>query len=231
MPWDSLGFELVGSTNNGQSALDFVTRTRPHVVLTDIRMPKMDGLELLRIVRERFTNTKVVILSGYDDFSYAQAAIKLGVSDFLVKPVDADALAGALLKVRREIFDDPRILQENPATNTGETETENNGHRLVQRAETHIRQNFTRDISVEELSSLVGLSANYFSHLFKKTMGCGVKEYIHALRIAQAKKLLAESDLKIYEIAEQVGYTDYKHFSGVFKKVAGIAPTRLTERR
>lgn len=252
VPWASIGFEVVGSAGNGQAALDLAEREKPAVVITDIRMPKMDGIQLLRELKARLPRAKVVILSGYDEFTYAQQAIKHGASDFLVKPVNVDEVVEAMKRIKatllKELIDSPPPLlqaQSPEALAAGtaaalSTGTELTGgsspptaddHRLVRQAEDFIAKNYRRDISVKEVADLVGLSPNYFSHLFKKTNGSSFTEYVNAVRVAQARRLLAESDLKIYEIAETVGYTDYKYFSAVFTKLAGASPTRYRPER
>jgi two-component system response regulator YesN len=251
VPWASIGFEVVGSAGNGQAALELAEREKPAVVITDIRMPKMDGIQLLRELKARLPRAKVVILSGYDEFSYAQQAIKHGASDFLVKPVNVDEVVDAMRRIKtvllEELIDSPppsiqaqasESLAAGLAAGTAGTElagasspTSADDHRLIRQAEDFIAKNYRRDISVKEVADLVGLSPNYFSHLFKKTTGASFTEYVNAVRVAQARRLLAESDLKIYEIAETVGYTDYKYFSAVFTKLAGASPTRYRPER
>jgi two-component system response regulator YesN len=252
VPWAALGFEVSGSASNGQAALDLAEREKPAVVITDIRMPKMDGIQLLRELKARLPRAKVVILSGYDEFSYAQQAIKHGASDFLVKPVNVDEVVEAMKRIKatllEELIDSPppplqaqapeshaaalsvgTELAASPTSSAAAPSADD--HRLVRQAEEFIAKHYRRDISVKEVADLVGLSPNYFSHLFKKTNGASFTEYVNAVRVAQARRLLAESDLKIYEIAETVGYTDYKYFSAVFTKLAGASPTRYRPER
>jgi two-component system, response regulator YesN len=110
MPWNDMGVEVVGAAGNGYNALDIIREKKPHIVLTDIRMPKMDGLQLLQIVKEENPKIKVVMLSGYDDFAYAQQAIKYGASDYLLKPINAEelqALVSRLIQTfKEEVFED-----------------------------------------------------------------------------------------------------------------------------
>lgn len=103
MPWDEMKIEVVGSAENGKVALDIIREKKPNLVLTDIRMPEMDGIELLKVLKSEMPNTKVVILSGYDDFQYAQSALKYGAVDYLVKPVNADELIKLLEDFQKSI--------------------------------------------------------------------------------------------------------------------------------
>jgi two-component system response regulator YesN len=243
VPWRELGFEVAGAAGNGQAALDLAEKIRPTAVITDIRMPKMDGIQLLRELKARLPRTKVLILSGYDEFAYAQQAVKHGAFDFLVKPVDIDEITAALRRLKAaligELIDSPppapllaAAEPEGPAPDPSLlAEADSEDHRLVRQVEDFVARNYRRDISVKEVADLVRLSPNYFSHLFKKTTGASFTEYVNAVRVAQARRLLAESDLKIYEIAETVGYTDYKYFSAVFAKLAGASPSRYRPER
>ncbi len=110
MPWDELGIQVAGAAGDGQTALEMIREKKPNIVLTDVRMPGMDGIQLLKAVKEEIPNTKVVILSGYDEFQYARQAVKYGAEDFLVKPVNAVELKKLMEKLccsfKEEIHDD-----------------------------------------------------------------------------------------------------------------------------
>jgi two-component system response regulator YesN len=110
--WRGNGFELCGEAPDGEMALPLLQTTKPDLLITDIKMPFMDGLQLCKVVRERLPGTKIVILSGHDEFEYAQEAIKLGVTEYLLKPVTVQDLHKVLQKVAFQI-DQERIEQEN----------------------------------------------------------------------------------------------------------------------
>ncbi len=100
MDWEKLGFKVVGDAENGEDALEKLEQLEPDVVMTDIRMPYMDGLTLAARIREQHPSIKILIFSGYDDFEYAQQAIKLGVTEYILKPVNCQELAEILERVR-----------------------------------------------------------------------------------------------------------------------------------
>jgi two-component system response regulator YesN len=110
--WQANGFELCGEAPDGEMALPLLQTAKPDVLITDIKMPFMDGLQLCKIVRERMPLTKVIILSGHDEFEYAQEAIKLGVTEYLLKPVTVQDLGHVLQKVAAQISQE-RTEQEN----------------------------------------------------------------------------------------------------------------------
>ena len=93
--WQAVGFTVVGDAENGEDALEKIEALEPDVVLTDIRMPYMDGLTLAEKIRQRYPSMKIVIFSGYDDFDYAKRAIKLNVTEYILKPVNVEELTEA----------------------------------------------------------------------------------------------------------------------------------------
>lgn len=115
MDWTGLGFVLVGEADNGQDALELAESLRPDVVLTDIKMPFMDGLELCRILTERLPASKFVVFSGFDDFEYAKQAIQMNVSEYILKPINASELSAVLQKLKAEL-DRERTERQNVET-------------------------------------------------------------------------------------------------------------------
>lgn len=103
VPWNDFGFNLVAVADNGQDALELIKEIHPDLLISDIRMPFMDGLELARILRENLVNIKIVLLSGFDDFNYAKKALRYEVSDYLLKPVDLEEFTGLLKRMHDEI--------------------------------------------------------------------------------------------------------------------------------
>ena len=101
--WNELGFEVVGSATNGVKALELIEKLQPDVVLTDIKMPYMDGLTLAERVRQKYPSMKIVIFSGYDDFEYAKQAIKLNVTEYILKPVNVEELTAILQKIKANL--------------------------------------------------------------------------------------------------------------------------------
>ena len=110
-PWEAHGFQLVGEAPDGEMALPMIRDLNPDILLTDIRMPFMDGMQLCAAVKRAMPWIGVVILSGYDDFSYAQQAISLGVREYLLKPITAQELGGALSRVAGQIAEERRARE------------------------------------------------------------------------------------------------------------------------
>ena len=97
--WSLIGCEVVGEASNGEEALELADKVRPDFVISDIRMPKMDGIELAEQLRDKYPNTKVIFLTAYNEFEYARKAIRLGVSDYILKPFQDGELEGVIQRL------------------------------------------------------------------------------------------------------------------------------------
>ena len=213
----NLPFQVIGEANNGVSALEEIEEKKPDVVFTDIRMPGYDGLELIRRIKEKDLDMKVVFISGYADFEYACTAIRLGAFDYLLKPIEQDKLNEVLERLLASTGE----IQESFIDEQKEVNPT-----VVKQIIAEMKQNYTTNITLTDLSKKYGISISYLSSLIKEELQLSFSEYIASKRIQKAKELLADEKLSIEEIAEQVGYSDYFYFTKVFKKVAGISPSK-----
>lgn len=100
--WEKEGYQFVGEASDGELALPMIIREKPDIVMTDIKMPFMDGLELSRLIKKELPETKILILSGYDEFEYAKEAIRIGITDYLLKPISSTRLLEVLDDVRKK---------------------------------------------------------------------------------------------------------------------------------
>lgn len=214
-----LPFQVIGEANNGVSALEEIEEKRPDVLFTDIRMPGYNGLELMEKLNETGLDMKVIFISGYADFEYAQSAVRLGAFDYLVKPIDQEQLNHVLERILAgdgKIQDD-RQDEEAPLS-------------TIKMILSEMRQNYTADITLTDLAQKYQISPGYLSRLIKEELQLSFSEYIASKRIQKAKELLAEENLSIEEIAERVGYNDYYYFTKVFTKIAGISPSKYRKK-
>lgn len=129
IPWALWGFEVVGKAKNGLEALEFIEKERPHVVLSDIRMPQMDGLQLMKKLNQTYPDIKLIILSGYSDVEYLKEAIKNHVAEYLLKPTDLDEFETTFMKIRREIEEEQR--QEEELEDLKQMATENRDYKYT----------------------------------------------------------------------------------------------------
>lgn len=219
----NLGFKVVAEAIDGASALQCLEREPVDLLVTDIRMPVMDGLELIRSTYFAWPGLPTLIVSGFNDFQYARQALKYGVVDYLLKPVAESDLLPTLTSVRikldaqyeaslREIPVPPAMSQDE----------------MARTVELYIRENFRQDISLQEVSSRLRVSTDYLGKAFKKLTGESPLRHIIKLRIAEAKRLLlVDPPINIHSIGEMVGYSDPFYFSRIFKTYVGVYPSEF----
>jgi len=229
-PWESLGFLCVGDAGDGQAGLDLAERLAPDVILSDIRMPGMDGLEFIAAynalrAEAGMSPPEYIILSGFSEFEYARSAMRLGVGEYLLKPVDEDELADALRRSAARSADrNPaqgieRALFNEYGLSGGEAR---NGY--VEGAVALIAERFIGGLTIEEAAETLGVSAGHLSRLFRQETGYTFVDYLMYVRVKRAMELLRDPLIKVYEVADLVGYADSRYFAQVFRKVTGMNP-------
>ena len=220
-------FEVTGSARNGRQALEMIEKdgAAPSLVITDIQMPGMDGLALAEHLSVNFPQTKILILSGYNDFGYAQRAIRYNVCDYLLKPVSDDVLYEALLNIKTQL--DSRLTPRPEGPQPPQTATVPASPReIVERIQSYILAHYKEDISLEELAAQFQFSSAYLRRIFKQYTEYTPSQYLMHLRIDEAKRLLLTNpELNISTIGKMAGYQDQYYFSRIFKKCTGMYPT------
>jgi two-component system response regulator YesN len=310
-------FQIAGEVSNGEEAWEFIQGNWPTMLITDIRMPQRDGIWLCEQIYKHNIPIIIIIVSGYDDFQYAKQAVRLGVSDYLLKPlrqkdlheamqssiqrlenmtdfhssirdiqrfVDQLPTDGDELKLQEQsrrivdqilTFDEANIgfrksllsimsnklnelLQSMNAARDWRTLKEFESKSAIERHfhvlisewnqiavhEAHLpamnsirhvceylEHHYMDNVSLADAAQRAFLSISHFSALFKKSTGQTFLNYLNHVRIHKAKLLLSETELKIYEIADQVGYVSMPTFNRVFKQTAGLTPAEYRKRR
>jgi YesN/AraC family two-component response regulator len=216
------GFSVTASCRSAADAFAAASLRQPDLIFTDIRMPGEDGLSLLGRLRDSGWKGLAVVISGYDDFSYAQQAIRLGVFDFLLKPVFPEDMRGLL---------DKALCRLGPCGCEPAARGESAGERpdrglsepvrkILGFVETHYDSRF----SLEDAARVAGVSPAWISSSFKRAFGCSLMEYVRAYRMEKARELLSETDLPLKEIADRLAFPDLPTFSKLFRKISGTSP-------
>lgn len=214
--WNELGYEVAAVINSVDEALDVLREKKIDIMLTDIIMGERTGLQLLEEALEIQPEAKGVIISGHEDFKYAKTAIRLGVYDYLVKPVDLDELAEVFERIGRQLKEEDAGAEEAP-------ESHPEGM-IINKVRDYIDSHYSENISLNSLAELVYVHPTYLSILFKKKTGKNFKDYLTTVRIARAKELLGDVSLRVSDVGNMVGYDGAKHFSKVFKEITGMTP-------
>ena len=213
-----LPYRVIGEAADGITALEEIKRLRPDILFSDIRMPGLSGIDLIRRISEEKLSVQTVLISGYAEFEYAKAALRYGAYDYILKPIQEEELKGILTRLFRELSDDPLPSFEEevlPVSNT-----------LISGIISEIQENYTQDISLTVLSEKYSISPSHLSALIKRELGLPFSEYLTAKRMQKARELLQDEQLSIEAIADAVGYHDYFYFTKVFKKTQGISPSK-----
>ena len=216
--YEQFGMRVIAQAENGREAWQKFQKNPADILLTDINMPQMNGLELAKLVREQSPRCHIVFLTGYDDFDYARSAIKLGADDYLLKPFSKNDVEEMLAKLRTKLDKERKKAQIQNLVDQGQrSELEGAIHARLADSE----------LSLKSLASQLGFSPSYLSVLIKKELGLPFQDYLIQERMKKAKLLLLTTDLKIYEIAEKVGFEDMNYFSQRFKQVVGLTPRQF----
>ncbi|QNM02386.1 response regulator transcription factor [Simiaoa sunii] len=229
IPWERWNCKVVGFGYNGIEGMEVIRREKPAIVISDISMPKMDGLTMIAGLKSEFPYMQVSILTGYREFTYAQEAIRLGVSAFLLKPSKMDELYEAIenMTEKLKLF---HIEEEQPEAVTEEAEEEDSvlynseaNNFVVTKALEYIKEHSRERIQLADVADHCYVSQWHLSKLLNKHTGENFSVALNKARIAEAKELLQDPSRRIYDIAEEVGFQDLAHFSRVFKKLEGIS--------
>jgi two-component system response regulator YesN len=224
--WNKFGFEILGMVTDPEEAYSFICKDLPDVVFTDIRMPEISGINLMKMSRDMGLKTEFIIISGFADFTYAQSAIKLGAFDYLLKPVKREDAISLLYRLK-QYLDGKKVTQYHEEVFSSVIDTEQDHVSIDEpskRIINYINTHFTNDISLGDVARELHLDYTYCSKLLKKVSGKTFPAYITELRMNLADKLIKDNELKIIDICRRTGYNDYFYFNKVFKKHFGVTP-------
>ena len=211
------GCMVAGTAEDGEEGISVIREKRPDIIITDISMPGMDGLAMIAALKSEFPDMEICILTGYRDFDYAQEAIRLGVTRFLLKPSNMGQIDEALQTMTGNLK--KKNIQ-------GEAEEEKEDHAssfIVRNAIEYMEKNYAEHLTLSEVADKIYVSQWHLSKLLNKYEEKSFSEILNQIRIKPATELLKDPSLRIGDIAEQVGFLDMAHFSRVFKKLAGIS--------
>jgi YesN/AraC family two-component response regulator len=228
--WSELGIEIVAEAGNAEESLSLAASLAPEIVCLDICMPVMNGIKIAEEMRKIIPATEIVVISGHDDFAYAQQCIRIGIADYLLKPINEKDLRDIMEKICIRL----NALGGNYGITTGgksvatdeQSERDIGAHRqgnvAIQEIVSYITENYMLpELSLQYIARLFYLNPSYISRAFKQETGENWVEYLTKIRMEHAIQLLKSTDKRCYEISQEVGFSDAKYFSTCFKNYTG----------
>lgn len=240
--WEEHNCSIIGEAEDGDEGVRLITELKPDIIFTDVRMPGLNGLEMVARIKEINYQCIVIILTGFREFEYAQQAVRLGAFRLLLKPTKTEellqAIDDAVAELKKQVTSQNELINLRAKLKelyglTGTTkdsqpvnssETASNSKYLVAKAIEILKQDYHRDLDLKAVSDKLYISTWHLSKLLKKETGSNFIDILNEIRIEESKKLLLSPQLKIYEIAEKVGYIDVPYFTKLFKKHTGQTP-------
>lgn len=225
--WKDYGFEIAEEASNGRDALEKLKKQNFDIVITDIRMPILDGIEMLRKMREKGIMTYTILLSSYNEFEYARQAMILGASDFIVKPVKKEELAEALSRAKGYLdgAGEKEKLTEQLKQVFREKGIDYQNNSFLQEICSYILEHIKENVTMEMVAEYMGYSKDYFGKTCKMKTGYTFKILMNGIKMEYAKMLLKTTNDKTYEISEKLGYSTPDYFTKIFKEEVGMPPS------
>lgn len=217
LDWAEYGIEIVGTATDGTQGIEVIKECCADIIIADIRMQELDGLDMLKALREDGFKGKVIILSGYQDFEYARTAIDLKVDKYLTKPLDMDEFKDTISDVVKKLSEE--IGTPNPLLPD-----------VLNDVLREIDERCTENISLEYLAEKFFCSQAYLSKLFKKHVGTNYIDYLKKRRIEKAKELLRTTNMSVDEIVGKVGWQSSRRFREAFRRYEGVSPSEYRQR-
>lgn len=233
--WLQADCVVIDEAANGVEGLEKITNLKPDIVIADVNMPLMSGITMI----ERSSDVvacSFIIVSGYDEFHLAQKAVHLGVSEYLLKPLDQQQLLEALerakvqIELKRKyqfIKNNSKQLDEVLSANLMNTPTK--ASKYVAQMIAYIQENYADKVSIQDLVKQLGISSTYLNQKFKSETTYTFNEFLNRYRIQKAMDQLKTGEGKVYNIASDVGFKDYKYFISIFKKYVNITPSQFQD--
>ena len=213
--WAAHDCEVVGEAADGMEALAQIDHLQPDIVIMDINIPIINGLKVIQTSRMRYPDMAFIIVSGYDDFSYCREALRMRITDYILKPVNYEEFGSCIDRLKIALY-------ENRKTEEQDDQEERTITGIIR----YLQEHLDKEISLNILADEFHLSSQYISQLFKSEIGVNFLAYLTSIRMERAKKLLLTTSLSIGEISEKCGYADYRVFTKAFKKEEGSTPSQ-----
>lgn len=209
-------FYVTGMAENGEEAVELALKKRPDIVILDIYMPVKNGLEAAAFLKQRFPDMIIILNTAYAEFEFARKAVEYHLDGYLLKPSPEKTIIETILNCAKEEPQKPFLRKQK---------------QYIQDIEAYIDVHYKEEITLKELAKVAHFSPTYLSKIFHEETGCTIRTFINQKRIANAKKMILNTDLSMQEIAAQSGFGNISHFNRVFRKLTGKSPMELKKEK
>ena len=220
---EELGIEEILEADGVKSGWEQFRKHNPEIVISDVKFPTENGSILCDRIYSACPNTKIIMISGYDEFEYVKAALQYRALDYLLKPIDKDVLNKTIRRAGEELNQIHHRKQQQDKQEKERMQALK-GEEIVKELMCELQEHYNEKITLGELAARYYVNESYLSNLFTRTAGMSLMNYLMKVRVEKAKTLLMMSRLSITNIAEKVGYENMKYFTRVFKKITGETP-------
>lgn len=230
MPWREHNLEVVGEAGNGKKALEFLENNQVDLLITDLAMPVMSGIDLMRCVKERYRDISMVVLTFHQDFELIQEALRLGALDYMTKvELEHEQMDEILRRIVGKMQEQHVRTRETKVENHLFAEEDEGPYSpevkaSIWKAVDIIHQEFQNELHLPDIAKRVNMSRSYFSRCFRDIAGKTFNDFIREVRVNHAKVLLSQTGKTIGWIATQAGYPNEKYFGKVFRELTGMLP-------
>ena len=245
IPWGELGCEIVAEAEDGIQGFELIKEHVPDIIISDIRMPRQNGLEMIAAMKDINQDAQIIILTGFREFEYAQEAIRLGVLEFLLKPSKLPEITAAVeeavenlkiqereqrqynhikKKVKNYYLKGTALPEEEITKERERLAADDKPQFIVSEAIKYIKENYNQKLSLQMVADSLYVSTWHLCKVLKKETGTNFVDLLNGVRVEVAKDFLVTTNLRIYEIAAKVGYSDTAYFSKIFKRFVEMTP-------
>lgn len=214
--------DLLLTCESGLEAVELAKRHRPDIIIMDVRIPELDGINAIEEIRKFLPDACISVLSAYSDFTYAQKAVSYRVFEYLLKPIKPTDFKQVFCRMLDTVKKAPAVVQENPEEKSQEPKIER--QYFIEESLKYIKDHFRERLTLESVASKVFVNPKYFSHVFKREMGISFTEYVIGLKIEHACKLLETTNYHAYRISIECGFSDPSYFNRVFCAQMNMTP-------
>ena len=219
--WNELNVNRVEKIYSPDGLVERILSERPTICFIDIELYDVSGLDIIADCRKRNSDALFIIISGHDDFKYAQDAVALDVLYYLLKPIEPEDVSAVTRKLQKSLANPVALLSEEDMANPSQTDE------LWMKIHAFIEENYHKKLNVQDVCNNFYISQRVFFKIFKRNTSETFIEYLTRVRVNRARELLLQTSMTLPEIAEAVGIGDYYYFSKIFKKVTGVAPLKF----